>query len=148
MPNATIRYKIQGTGVNFVHGGASLQEIVVPLLTFKNKRLGQKGSQAITKVDVKLTSTTRRITNRIFHLDFFQMEKVEEKTAPRTVLIHVADSEGNVLSNEETIIADRSNDNSAERTFRIRFVLKTMTYDRSKNYYLVMRDARNGCSHR
>ena len=91
VPNATIRYKIQGTGVNFVHGGASLQEIVVPLLTFKNKRLGQKGSQAITKVDVKLTSTTRRITNRIFHLDFFQMEKVEEKTAPRTVLIHVAD---------------------------------------------------------
>lgn len=141
VPNATIRYKIQGTGVNFVHGGASLQEIVVPLLTFKNKRLGQKGSQAITKVDVKLTSTTRRITNRIFHLDFFQMEKVEEKTAPRTVLIHVADSEGNVLSNEETIIADRSNDNSAERTFRIRFVLKTITYDRSKNYYLVMRDA-------
>lgn len=141
VPNATIRYKIQGTGVNFVHGGASLQEIVVPLLTFKNKRLGQKGSQAITKVDVKLTSTTRRITNRIFHLDFFQMEKVEEKTAPRTILIHVADSEGNVLSNEETIIADRSNDNSAERTFRIRFVLKTITYDRSKNYYLVVRDA-------
>ena len=50
-------------------------------------------------------------------------------------------SEGNVLSNEEIIIADRSNDNSAERTFRIRFVLKTITYDRSKNYYLVMRDA-------
>jgi len=144
VPNATIRYKIQGSGVNFVHGGASLQEIVVPLLTFKNKRLGQKGSQAITKVDVKLTSTTRRITNRIFHLDFFQMEKVGDKTAPRTVVIHMADSEGQVLSNEETIIADRANDDSTERTFRIRFVLKTITYDRDKKYYLVMKDVETG----
>ena len=31
VPNATIRYRMQGSGVNFVHGGASLQEIVVPL---------------------------------------------------------------------------------------------------------------------
>lgn len=115
-------YKSKKTSVNFVHGGANLQEVIVPLLTFKNKHLGQRGLQAITKVDVKLTSTKRRITNRIFHLDFFQMEKVEEKTAPRTVLIHMADSEDNVLSNEETIIVDRSNDDSAERTFRIRFV--------------------------
>jgi hypothetical protein len=66
VPNATIRYKMQGTGVNFVHGGASLQEVVVPLLSFKNKRAGQKGSKAIQKVDIKLTNTARKITNKYF----------------------------------------------------------------------------------
>lgn len=140
VPNATIRYRMQGSGVNFVHGGASLQEIVIPLLSFKNKRAGQKGTQAIQKVDIKLTNTTRKITNSIFNLEFFQMEKVEEKVIPRTVIIYLADEEGDVLSNEETIIGDRSFDNPAERTFKLRFVLKSLAYDRNKTYYLLIKD--------
>jgi uncharacterized protein (TIGR02687 family) len=144
VPNATIRYRMQGSGVNFVHGGASLQEIVVPLISFKNKRSGQKGSQAIQKVDIKLTNTIRKITNSIFNLEFFQTEKVEDKVIPRTAVIYMADEEGNVLSNEETIIGDRSFDNPAERTFRLRLVLKSIAYDRNKTYYLMIKDTETG----
>lgn len=144
VPNATIRYKMQGTGVNFVHGGASLQEVVVPLLFFKNKRAGQKGTRIIQKVDIKLTNTTRKITNSIFNLEFFQTEKVEEKMIPRTVVIYMADDEGNILSNEETIIADRSFDNPADRTFKLRFILKNKPYDRNKTYYLIIKDTETG----
>ena len=140
LPKATLRYKMQGSGINFVHGGASLQEIVVPLLSFKNKRTGQKGAKAIKKVDIKLTNTTRKITNSIFNLEFFQTEKVEDKTTPRTVVIYMADEEGSVISNEETIIGDRPFDNPADRTFKIRFVLKNIPYDRNKTYYLTIRD--------
>lgn len=140
LPKATLRYKMQGSGINFVHGGASLQEIVVPLLTFKNKRTGQKGARAIKKVDIKLTNTTRKITNSIFNLEFFQTEKVEDKTTPRTVVIYMADEEGSIISNEETIIGDRPFDNPADRTFKIRFVLKNIPYDRNKTYYLTIRD--------
>ncbi|MFJ8513821.1 BREX-1 system phosphatase PglZ type A [Lysinibacillus xylanilyticus] len=144
VPNGTIRNRMQGTGVNFVHGGASLQEVVVPLVSFKNKRVGQKGSQAIQKIDIRLTSTTRKITNSIFNLDFFQTEKVEDKMIPRTVVIYMADTEGNVLSNEETIIGDRSFDNPAERTFKLQFVLKSISYDRNKTYYLLVKDTETG----
>lgn len=144
VPNGNLRNRMQGTGVNFNHGGASLQEIVVPLLSFKNKRAGQKGVQAITKVDIKLTSTTQKITNSIFTLNFFQTEKVEEKTKPRTVVIYMADEEGNVLSNEETIIGDRSFENPADRTFKIQFVLKSISYDRNKTYYLQIKDTETG----
>lgn len=140
LPKATLRNKMQGSGINFVHGGASLQEVVVPLLTFKNKRTGQKGAKVIKKVDIKLTNTTRKITNSIFNLEFFQTEKVEDKVIPRTVVIYMADEEGNVLSNEETIIGDRPFDNPADRTFKIRFVLKNIPYDRNKTYYLTIRD--------
>ncbi|MBY6088217.1 BREX-1 system phosphatase PglZ type A [Priestia flexa] len=140
LPKATLRYKMQGSGINFVHGGASLQEIVVPLLTFKNKRTGQKGAKAIKKVDIKLTNTTRKITNSIFNLEFFQTEKVEDKTTPRTVVIYMADEGGAVISNEETIIGDRPFDNPADRTFKIRFVLKNIPYDRNRTYYLTIRD--------
>ncbi|KOF09311.1 alkaline phosphatase [Planococcus glaciei] len=144
VPNATIRYKIQGSGVNFVHGGASLQEVVIPLVSFKNKRSGQRGSQAIRKVDIKLTNTTRKITNSIFNLEFFQTEKVEDKMIPRKVMIYMADEAGNILSNEETIIGDRPFDNPADRTFKLRFVLKSITYDRSKTYYLIIKDTETG----
>lgn len=144
VPNATIRYKMQGTGVNFVHGGASLQEVVVPLLSYKNKRVGQKGSKAIQKVDIKLTSTARKISNSIFTLEFFQTEKVEDKVIPRRVVIYMADEEGTLLSNEEMIIGDRTFENPAERTFKLRFILKSISYDRNKPYYLIIKDSETG----
>ena len=144
VPKATIRFKIQGSGVNFVHGGASLQEVVVPLIKYKNIRRGQANSKDIVKVDIKLTSSTRKITNSLFHLSFFQTERVEDKVVPRTVLIYMADEDGSVISNEETIIGDRTSENPEERTFKLRFALKTMTYDKNKHYYLTIKDVETG----
>ena len=144
VPKATIRFKMQGTGVNFVHGGASLQEIVVPFIQYKNIRRGQANSREIVKVDIKLTSTTRKITNSLFHLSFFQTEKVEEKVIPRTVVIYMADEEGNIISNEETIIGDRTTDNPEDRTFKLRFALKSIPYDKNKDYFLTIKDIETG----
>lgn len=144
VPKATIRFKIQGSGVNFVHGGGSLQEVVVPLITYKNIRRGQANSREIVKVDIKLTNTTRKITNSLFQLSFFQTEKVEEKIVPRTVMIYMADENGVVISNEETIIGDRTSENPEERTFKLRFALKTIPYNKNKDYYLIMKDVETG----
>lgn len=140
VPHATMRYRIQGGGRNFVHGGASLQEVVIPLLSIKNKRADQKGAQKIEKVDINLTSTTRRITNSIFTLDFFQNERVADKRIARTVLVSIVDESGNVFSNEETIIGDLTETNPKERMFKISFALKNLTYDRTQTYYLVVKD--------
>ncbi|WP_307555776.1 BREX-1 system phosphatase PglZ type A [Paenibacillus sp. V4I5] len=140
VPKATIRFKIQGAGANFVHGGASLQEIVVPLIQFKNIRSGQKNSREIEKVDIKLTNTTRKITNSLFHLNFFQTEKVEDKRVPRTVKIYMVDDAENVISNEEMLICDRTSEKPDERTFKLRFALKSIPYDKNSNYYLVSKD--------
>ncbi|WP_121614392.1 BREX-1 system phosphatase PglZ type A [Mesobacillus foraminis] len=144
VPKSTIRFKIQGSGVNFVHGGASLQEVVVPLIKYKNIRKGQANSREIVKVDIKLTSTTRKITNSLFHLSFFQTEKVEDKVVPRTVLVFMADENNAVISNEETIIGDRTSENPEDRTFKLRFALKTVTYDKNKHYYLTIKDFETG----
>lgn len=144
VPMGTIRNRKQGQGVNFVHGGASLQEIMVPLLSFKNKRKGQKGVQNLDNVEIKLTSTMRKVTNRIFNLNFFQTEKIGDKLKPRTVVIYMVDDENNVLSNEETVIGDRTSSNPAEREFKLRFALKNIPYDRSKAYHLVIKDEETG----
>ena len=67
---------------------------------------------------------------------------------PRTVIVYMADEEGEILSNEETIIGDRTSDNPADRTFKLRFVLKSMRYDRNKTYYLVIKDDGNRSDYR
>lgn len=140
IPNGSIRNRIQGPGANFVHGGASLQEIVIPLISFKNKRATQKGVETVKKVNIELTSRTRSITNKLFTLQFFQSEKVKNKNVPRTVNIYMEDDSGNVISNIETIIANKTNDNSEERMFSKQFALESMEFDRNRDYFLVIKD--------
>src|SRR5699024_353861 len=62
VPKGVNRFKIQGAGANYVHGGAMLQEIVLPVITFKNDR-SKHQKNIVKKVDVKLTTPTRKITN-------------------------------------------------------------------------------------
>src|SRR5699024_6405805 len=140
VPKSTIRFKMKGQGVNFVHGGASLQEVVVPLITFKNARKGQARSRETQQVDIKLTNTARKLTNSIFQLNFFQTEKVEGKMTPRTANIYMVDEQEQKISNEEVVIADKATDKPEERMFKLRFVLKTQDYDKSKTYYLIVKD--------
>lgn len=138
-PRGINRFKIQGAGANYVHGGTSLQEIVIPVIRFKNDR-SKMSKNDIKKVDVKLTSISRKITNTITFLEFFQTEKVEEKRVPMRLKLYFIDEEGNRVSNENIIIADVNSSKSEDRMFREKFVLKNMQYDKSKKYYLIFED--------
>ena len=105
MPKGTERFSIQGAGANYVHGGAMLQEIVVPVITFKNDR-SSVSENTVRKVDVKLTSPVRKITNVMTYLEFFQIEKVEEKRRPLRLKLYFIDETDQRISNENIIIAD------------------------------------------
>mgnify|MGYP000291893466 CR=1 FL=1 len=144
IPKANIRFKIQGPGSNFVHGGASLQEIVLPLISYKNIRRGQVGSKDIEKVKIKLTNAIRKITNSIFTLNFFQSEKVEGKRVEASFKVYMVDEADQMISNEETIIANKKTDTPESRNISVKFVLKSMDYDKNKDYYLIINDADTG----
>ena len=137
VPKGMIRYKVQGAGANYVHGGASLQEIIVPVIRFKNIR---KDEYKATKVEVKLTNISRKITNRITYLEFFQTEVVDEKKVPLKLKLYFVDKEGNRISNENIIIADSRSKNPENRTYREKFTLRDMAYDKNKEYYLILED--------
>lgn len=137
MPKSIIRFKLPGAGANFTHGGVSLQEIALPLITFKYLR---KERYKASRVTVKLTSISRKITNRITYLDFLQTDRVEEKKLPLKLKLYFTDEAGNRISNENIIIADSSAAEAQDRKHREKFTLKEMAYDKSKKYYLVMED--------
>jgi len=139
VPRGANRFKVQGQGANYVHGGAMLQEIVVPVIKFKNDR-SKSGKHKSKKVTVKLTSMSRKITNTITYLDFFQMEKVADKQIPLRLKVYFADEDGSRISNENIIIADSQSGKPEERTFREKFTLRSMAYDKRKTYYLILED--------
>lgn len=137
IPKGVTRFKVQGAGDNYVHGGGALQEIIIPVIKFKNIRKDEFKS---SKVEVKLTNISRKITNRITYLEFFQTEKVEEKKTPIRLKLYFVDEEDNRISNENIIIADSRSSKPEERSFREKFTLKDQAYDKGKKYYLVMED--------
>lgn len=137
-PRGANRFPVKGGGANYVHGGPLLQEIVIPLLHIKNER--GRSARNVQKVAVTLTSISRKITNTITYLEFFQTEKLADKVRPRRLKLYLADRDGNRISNENIIIADIRSDDPAERKFREKFVLKNMKYDKTQKYYLIMED--------
>lgn len=137
LPKGVIRYKVQGPGANYVHGGISLQEIIIPVIKFKNIR---KNEYKATKVEVKMTNISRKITNRITYLEFFQTELVEDKKLPLKLKLYFIDEEDNRISNENIIIADSRSKKPQDRTHREKFTLKDMAYDKTKKYNLILED--------
>lgn len=143
VPNGAERFMIQGAGANYVHGGAMLQEIVVPVITFKSDR-SKSSENAVRQVNVKMTSPARKITNLITYLEFFQTERVEEKRRPLALALYFANEQGERISNENHIIADSASTKPIERIYREKFVFKNKKYDKRAIYYLLLEDEQAG----
>lgn len=137
-PQENIRMKKQGGGMNYVHGGVSLQECAVPVIEFKNLRTTSKRFVEVKKTELQLLSQSRKISNSIFSLDFYQKEAAGGKITAATYEIYMADSSGKAVSDKKTVIADRTAPNGADRVFRTRFTLKSEEFKKTEPYYLTI----------
>lgn len=145
-PKENVRIKMNGGGLNFVHGGTSLQEMVVPVIEYhylrNNSKEYQRNKQKYdTKpVELGLLSATHKVSNMIFSLNFYQKEPVGDNREAATYQLYFTDSSGKQISDIQKIIADKTSDNGQERTFRCSFNLKSLKYDSKEIYYLVIAD--------
>ncbi len=137
-PQDTVRIKVQGGGENYVHGGISLQEMVVPVITYKALRAGSKTYVEVQNPGLSLISESRKISNLMFSLDFLQKQPIGEKVQPCSYNLHFTDETGVPVSDLQKVIADRTSTNASERVYRVRFALKQMKYNRNKIYRLVI----------
>lgn len=129
-------FKAHGAGLNFVHGGASLEECIIPLLEVK----ASKDSNKRPKVDLQLISTNNKITNYEVMLTFFQKENVSQDVKSRKVSIYFVDDDNNKISSDAIIFANKNSDSAEDREFKEKFRLLQKQYNKSKNYYLILRD--------
>ena len=146
MQSIFIRIKMNGGGMNFVHGGISLQEMVVPVIEYhylRNDSMEYKRNKQkydTKPVTVNLLSANRKISNMIFSLNFYQKDAVGANREAVTYQVYFTDENGRQISDVQKIIADKTSDNGAERTFRCQFNLKSLKYSNTAAYYLVIAD--------
>ncbi len=145
-PREAIRIKTKGGGLKFVHGGVSLQEMVVPVIEYhflrnQSQEYRKNKSKYDTKpVEISLLSASRKISNMIFSLNFYQKDAVGGNRAEATYQLYFTDSTGKPVSDTQKIIANKTSDNGQERIFRCSFNLKSLKYKNTETYYLIVAD--------
>ena len=130
-------FKVAGGGQNYVHGGSSLQEMLIPVieLTMNTRAV------AYDYVDVILTSVNRKVTNLITYFDFIQTEKVTDTMKARSLVAYFTTEDGEKISFDVPIVANSRENAPERRTFHEKFTLKSREYKYGDKYCLVLTDA-------
>lgn len=118
IPFSVNRYKKQGVGHQFVHGGGSLQELVVPLI---------ESSRKLKDVTKKVTPTiinkgALKIVSNILKLNILQEQEVSRTEKERTISIGLY-KDSKLVSNEEQLLLNFTSESPSERMARIELIL-------------------------
>ncbi|MCG7872375.1 MAG: BREX-1 system phosphatase PglZ type A [Candidatus Thiodiazotropha lotti] len=119
IPKSINRLRVKGAGSRFVHGGASLQEVVIPVVRINKKR---KSDISSVEVDI-LRGGTSVITSGQLALVFYQTEPSTEKVQPRILRAGLYTQDGELISDSHDLVFDLVSDNPRERELQVRFVL-------------------------
>ena len=128
IPKSINRLRVKGAGSRFIHGGASLQELVIPAI-----RVSVKRKDTTTQVDVDLIKSTDRITTNILAVSFVQSEPVSEKVLPRILRAYLAAKDGTMLSDIFTYTFDTAESSAFHREVKHRFQLESIASGQYKN---------------
>lgn len=128
--------KMAGGGQNYVHGGSSLQEMIVPVIKVNTF----KGKQDTGLVNVELSSFNHRVTGIEVKLDFMQMEPVTDTVKPRRLQAFFVDADGAKISFPVPITANIKSTDAKDRLIQEKFTLKSGKYSRDQEYFLVIAD--------
>ena len=133
-------FKVPGGGQNYVHGGSSPQEMLVPVLDIKMER----GHMETRSAGVALVSMVRKITNKITVLDFIQSEPVSDVVKAATYRMYFVSEDNERISNENSCIADSRDQDAGKRIFRMKFQFKDKKYPKDKQYFFMIYDDATG----
>lgn len=103
LPYSMRRIRIQGRGNRFVHGGASLQEITIPVIEVS---VGSGGAEEVRDVGIALDYYDTSLKVNRFSPRIIQQEPVSPTRRPLTVTIGLESMSGEQLSSTRVITLD------------------------------------------
>lgn len=109
IPKSIHRLRLSGGGTRFVHGGSTLQEVVVPVLAVNKKR-----KTDTRLVNVEVWPESDKITTGQVVVRLFQSEPVSDKVQPRTVRagLYVGET---LISNQSELTFDQFSTDKRDR---------------------------------
>lgn len=119
IPKSINRLRLKGSGSRFVHGGASLQEVVIPVLKINKKR---QSDVTAVEVDI-LRGASSVITSGQLAVALYQAGPVTDKIQSRVLRAGIYTEAGDLISDSHELTFDLTSDNPRERELQVRFVL-------------------------
>lgn len=119
IPKSINRLRRSGSGSRFVHGGASLQEVVVPVVSINKSR--QSDTTAV-EVDI-LRGANSLITTEELSVSMYQSTSVTEKTLPRVLRVGIYTEAGDLISDSREMTFDLRSENPREREQQVSLIL-------------------------
>lgn len=129
-------FKAQGGGLNFVHGGCSPQEMIIPLIDVKT----EKYKVETTFAEISMSTNISKITNLSVNFEFFQRQPVSDVVKPAIYHIYFEAEDGERVSNENQFHADSTESNPLNTKTKLRFSFKNRIYSNKDKYYLIIMD--------
>jgi len=119
IPESVNRYKKQGVGHQFVHGGASLQEMIVPVIESSRQRI-----DITQKVSPILVSKNLKIVSNILKVQLLQEMSVS-RTEKERVLVAGIYNDLELVSGKVEITMDSTSEMPSERRKQFDLKLKS-----------------------
>ena len=132
IPKSVNRIRHKGSGQRYVHGGASLQEIVVPVLTVIKKR-----KDDVKPVDIAiLSSDSELITTGMLSFSLYQEQPCSEKIHPRHLKVALYTKNDEPVSETHEFIFDSTSETikDRERIVDLRLTSKAEAYNHQTLY--------------
>jgi uncharacterized protein (TIGR02687 family) len=144
IPKSINRLRLKGSGSRFVHGGASLQEVVIPVLKINKK---EQSDVAAVEVEI-LRGASSVITAGQLAVTMYQTGPVTEKIQKRILRTGIYTETGDLISDKHDLIFDLTSENPREREVQVRFVL-THKADEANGQEVILKLTENyaGTSH-
>ena len=135
------KIRLQGGGHRFVHGGASLQEMVVPLISIKKRR-----KDDVRKVEVSAILPSLITTNSVI-ISFYQEEPIIQKIKPRKLKIAFYAKDDTLLSNSNSFNFNSEDSYDRNREVKLKFDFKQNAHNYSnQDIKLVLKEVIKGSS--
>jgi len=125
IPKSINRLKKSGSSSKFVHGGATLQEIVIPVIKINKKR---KSDSSNVDIDI-IRGSSSVISSGQLSVTFYQKDAVTDKLLPRVLKAGLYTKDGVLISDKHTLTFDLTSDNTREREMKVRFLLSQNSDD-------------------
>ncbi|WP_233214369.1 BREX-1 system phosphatase PglZ type A [Pollutimonas nitritireducens] len=134
IPKSIKRLRLKGSGSRFVHGGATLQEVVIPVI-----RVNKKRQSDVSRVDVEfIGGGNKTITTGQLAVVLYQSQAVTDKLQARTLRIGLYTVDGELISDQHELNFDYASDNPRERELPVRLILGRKA-DEANNQQVVLK---------
>lgn len=144
IPKGIQRLRLSGSGSRFVHGGATLQEVIVPVIKINKSR---QSDTSIVEVEI-IRSGSNVITSGQLAVALYQVEPVSDKVQPRRLRAGIYTQADQLISDQHEIVMDFTSENTREREIKLRFLL-SQEADAANNQEVTLRldELVSGTSH-